>query len=174
VAGFLLPKNPVSDLLDDQAKMNNIIKNIVVGIIVVVIGGAILIFGTIKYGEYRVKSAAEDYQRSEFRDAMIKSSLVSLRVKAEILWEKNNPNSYNGFCSYIKDKDTDDNFGTDNLKYLNEMSDNNAYCKISDDNSVYKVSTRLSDGNYYCVDSLGSSKIVESYLAKDFSNYCSF
>lgn len=154
--------------------MNNIIKNVLVGIVVVVVGGAILIWGNNKYEEYKISRALEEAEMAQSRDSSIKSSLLSLVMKSWTLSGKNEPHSYKGFCEYISEKRPEDISGTDNLKYLKDMSDGNAYCKVTDDYSKYKVSARLSNGDYYCIDSEGNLGIVVSYFAEDYPSTCSW
>jgi hypothetical protein len=153
--------------------MNSTIKNILVGVVSIVIGGAILILGNIQYQEYREKNAAEDYRLAQLRDNGIKGSLNNLWLTASEFWDKNTPNSYKGFCEKIKIKENEKSALMDDWEYLvaNSGADN-SYCKVSEDYSNYKVSAKLSNDDYYCVDKK-SAGIVPSYLARELTTSCS-
>ncbi len=89
------------------------------------------------------------------QDAKIKSVLSNLRASAEILYDQNNPHSYNGICAGGVVNGTNSLF-TSAGEALN-FSNTGVKCYQS--GQQYAVSAILSNGTSWCVDSTGISAV---------------
>ncbi len=82
-------------------------------------------------------------------DAMRKSSTNFLRVDAELYYESNS-SSYDGFC--------------ESTAVYQTINDDNIAIDCNDTTQEYALSTRLTDGTYYCIDSDGNTGTYKESL----------
>lgn len=91
--------------------------------------------------------------RDKGADASVKATLSSLKAQAELYYDSNS-NTYSGFCN---------SSGTKTLtNSIPEARRQNYTC--NDDLKAYAISAPLSNSNYYCVDSSGAGKELQTTL----------
>ena len=92
--------------------------------------------------------------RQKASDAGIKSYLSNLRAEGELFYDANNNNSYAGFCS---------SSGLKNTRQSIESSGGTSF--ICKDSSIkFAVSSKITDGTYFCIDSTGFANIIQKSI----------
>lgn len=129
----VLSENGVPQPVLKQKNRSSVLKVvfIIVGIIVVIIALIGIVLAS-------MGSSSLGDARDKGRDAADMSILQSFRAQAEIYYDGNS-GSYEGVCQEFVLPDSDCRDGLDS----------------------YRVYTKLNSGSLYCVDSLGSSDIID-------------
>jgi len=105
--------------------------------------------------------------RGKATDASIKSNLGSMRASAELYYDSNN-NSYGpaleeGSClsdNRIKQSIFGDEWISSTLTSIKDTEPMNALCAASSGSYAIAVSLIAEEGQYYCVDSSGSARVL--------------
>lgn len=92
--------------------------------------------------------------RSKGADAAIKANLSNIRAQAELHYDSQSPNSYNGVCN--------DQQVLNMLSAATDASSGTASCAETGDNAAWAAEAILSDSTYFCVDSTGHADALGS------------
>ena len=111
--------------------------------------------------------------RSKGADAAVKNNLANIRSQAELVYDEANPNSYAGVCTNpIVDSAFDSAVsagGSDQSNRCNSVANSwAASVRLRTTNVV----SSSSGTDYWCVDSTGASRLVDSGLANTTTYVC--
>lgn len=139
--------------IDDKKIREQKHNNTVMIIIIALIAGLffIAILGILS----SVVLASLNSARGKARDARVKSTLMSIRIQAELYYDFNS-DSYTGVCSDVDVKD-----------FLSSESKNPSKEYICNDNaSNWAASIPLESGKSFCVDGAGNTNEISTQLTK--------
>ncbi len=132
----VIATEPVAPVVADNVEAEAPRSNSKFKIILIVLG-VLIVLGLVAGGIFIMARQADlNETRERGNDAFLKSTLTTKRVVAEDYYD--DQQAYTGFCETVSEVEID----------------------CVDDAEEYRLSTRLSDGSYFCIDNINGSATV--------------